>query len=329
MPETIRRLPPLDLIKGFDAAARHANITQAAAELFLTQSAVSRQIKALEEHLGVALFHRRARGLELTVRGERYHAAVAEALKILRVADDEARGEPQTLTVTTTPGMASLWLIPRLADFARKHRDIDVRISARYEEVDLERKNIDFAIRYGSNKPPEGVWLFGERLRPVCSPALLADPKRPLERPEDLRHHVLLHLQNLSSDAWGDWGTWFRSVGVSDVVPAGVLRFERYDEVIAAAIAGQGVAPGAFPLLRRHLRDGRLVAPFKGSMASPRGYYLLAAAAARDRPAARDFAAWVLHEAGRHKTLPDSAPASTTGAADKAAADTARATPLS
>ncbi|MBL8380783.1 MAG: LysR family transcriptional regulator [Burkholderiales bacterium] len=302
MPENLRRLPPLDLIKGFDAAARHANITQAAAELFLTQSAVSRQIKALEEHLGVTLFHRRARGLALTARGERYHAAVTEALKLLRAAADQVRGEPQTLTVTTTPGIASLWLIPRLAEFARRHRDIDVRISANYEAVDLEHKNIDFAIRYGSTKPPEGIWLFGERLRPVCSPALLNDPKRPLDRPEDLRHHVLLHLENLANGApWGDWSIWFRSLGMADVEPAGLLRFERYDEVIAAAIAGQGVAPGAFPLLRRQVREGRLVTPFKGSIASPRGYYLLAAAASRERPAARDFAAWVLREAGRHK----------------------------
>jgi DNA-binding transcriptional LysR family regulator len=315
MSESSRRLPPLDLVKGFDAAARHANITQAAAELFLTQSAVSRQIKALEEHLGVTLFHRRARGLELTAAGLRYQAAAAQALALLRAAGEELRGEPHTLTVTTTPGFASLWLIPRLAAFARAHRDIDVRITASYETIDLEKKQVDFAIRYGDAKPADSVWLFGERLRPVCSPALMADPKRPLKEPADLRHHILLHLENLTGGMpWGDWATWFRSMGMPEVEPAGVLRFERYDEVIAAAIAGQGVAPGGFPLLKRHVRDGRLVIPFKGSMASPRGYYLMASREAANAAAARDFAAWIRREAARDKPSAGAADVNSPGA---------------
>ena len=290
------RLPPLDLIKGFDAAARHLNITAAAGELFLTQSAVSRQIKSLEEDLGVPLFRRRHRGLELTDAGRLYHDAVAQALKLLRTATQEARGEPRMLNVTTTPGFASLWLIPRLAAFAQSHRDIDVRISATYEMLSLER--VDVAIRYGAAKPGEGTWLFGERVMPVCSPALLEDPARPLRVPADLRHHVMLHLENATGGApWVDWTTWFRAMGIAEIKPAGMLRFSRYDEVIAAAVAGQGVAPGGFPLIKHLLKEKRLVAPFKGSSASPRGYYLVESPAPRSNAAARDFAAWMIKAA--------------------------------
>ena len=305
MPEPSRRLPPLDLIRGFEAAARLSSITLAAGELFLTQSAVSRQIKALETHLGVTLFQRRQRGLELTEPGRHYFDAVSQALKILRVATDELRGQPHTLTVTTTPGFASLWLIPRLADFTRAHRDVDVRISATYDPLDLERAGVDYAIRYGATKPADAHWLFGERLMPVCSPALLRDSEHPLIEPADIRHHVLLQLDNAHSGVpWMDWTTWFRAVGLAEIRPAGVLRFERYDEVIGAAVAGQGIAPGGMPLLRQWLKDGRLVAPFANSIVTPRGYFLVESSQANKSEAARDFAAWVRREAGKLKVAP-------------------------
>lgn len=302
MPDSARRLPPLDLIKGFEAAARLSSVTLAASELFLTQSAVSRQIKALEEHLGVALFVRQHRGLELTEPGRRYFDAAAQSLKLLRNAGSELQGQPRTLTVTTTPGFASLWLIPRLAEFTRAHQDIDVRISATYDTLDLQRQGVDFAIRYGAAKPAGATWLFGERLMPVVSPSLLGDPERPLKVPADLRHHVLLQMDNDHSQVpWMDWSIWFRAVGLTEVKPAGVLRFERYDEVISAALAGQGVAPGGMPLLKQHLRDGRLVALFGQSIATPRGYYLLESPAANSTQAARDFVRWVKREAASAK----------------------------
>jgi DNA-binding transcriptional LysR family regulator len=300
------RLPPLDLIKGFEAVARHGSITVAAGELFLTQSAVSRQIKALEAHLGVPLFRRLQRGLEMTEAGRRYYEAAAQALKLLRAAGEAIGNEPRTLTVTTTPGFASLWLIPRLGEFTRAHPEIDVRISATYEAVDLEKKGMHLAVRYGAAKPPGATWLFGERLTPVCSPALLADAARPLKAPGDLRHHVLLMLENEAGAApWMDWGTWFRAVEAPEVRPAGMLRFERYDEVIAAAVAGQGVAPGGMPLLRQYIRDGRLVAPFRGSVATPRGYFLMESSAGASQ-AAHDFATWLRGEAAASKPGPES-----------------------
>lgn len=295
---TDSRLPPLDLIKGFEAAARLSNITLAAGELFLTQSAVSRQIKTLEDHLGTALFRRKPRGLELTEAGRRYYAAVEQALQLVRNATDELRGATRMLTVTTTPGFASLWLIPRLSGFTQTHHDIDVRISVTYEVVDLARSGVDFAIRYGAAKPGTDALLFGERMMPVCSPALLRDPARPLRAPADLRHHVLLHLDSAhGTEAWVEWNTMLRAIGLADVKPAGTLRFERYDEVIAAAVAGQGVAPGRIPLLNNLLREERLVAPFKDSSASPRGYYLVESTEVKKSAAARDFATWLKREA--------------------------------
>ena len=293
------RLPPLDLIKGFEAAARLLNITAAAAELFVTQSAVSRQVKTLEEALGVTLFRRKQRGLELTDAGRRYYEAVAPALQLVREATDELRGQPRMLTVTTTPGFASLWLIPRLAEFTRSHPNIDVRISATYDVIGLERHKVDFAIRYGDAKPAEGVWLFGERLIPVCSPALLKVPARPLRTPADLKHHALLKMENPQGGGpvWVEWDAWFRSTGNGEIKPASTIRFERYDDVVAAAVAGQGVAPGSVPLLNHLLREKRLVVPFKGSAVSPRGYYLLESPEAKKREAARDFAVWLLKEA--------------------------------
>jgi DNA-binding transcriptional LysR family regulator len=297
MPEPTQRLPPLDLIRGFEAAARLLNITGAAAELFLTQSAVSRQIKILEGQLGVLLFRRKHRGLELTDAGRRYYDAVAQALKLVRDATEEARGQPRMLTVTTTPGFASLWLIPRLAEFTGSHPNIDVRISATYDLIPLERQNVDVAIRYGAAKPEQGVWLFGERLMPVCSPALLQDPARPLRTPADIAHHVLLHLESKpGAMPWMDWATWMRTMGVEGVKPAGTLRFSRYDEVVAAAVAGQGIAPGGVPLLNSLLREKRLVAPFRGSSVSPCGYFLVESPEAKKREAVRDFVAWVLQQ---------------------------------
>ena len=297
MPEPLQRLPPLDLIRGFEAAARLLNITAAAVELFLTQSAVSRQIKMLEEQLGVALFRRKHRGLELTDAGRRYYDAVAQALRLVREATEEARGQPRMLTVTTTPGFASLWLIPRLAEFTGSHPNIDVRISATYDLIPLERQNVDVAIRYGAAKPDQGAWLFGERLMPVCSPALLRDPARPLRAPADIAHHVLLHLESKpGAMPWMDWATWMRTMGIEGVKPAGTLRFSRYDEVVAAAVAGQGIAPGGVPLLNRLLREKRLVAPFKGSSVSPCGYFLVESAEAKKREAVRDFVTWVLKQ---------------------------------
>src|SRR4029453_5271283 len=177
-------LPPLDLIQGFEAAARNLSFTKAAEELFITQSAVSRQIRALEDHLGVSLFERRPRSLTLTEHGRPLLRASAELLERLQQVTDGLRAERSTpqLTVTTTNGFASLWLIRRLRGFPTRHPSVDVRISATYQMLNLERSMVDVAVRYcrQDKAPPDAVRLFGEELLPVCSPSVLEATGGPL-----------------------------------------------------------------------------------------------------------------------------------------------------
>src|SRR6184192_3554447 len=185
-------LPDLDLLAGFEAAARHLSFTKAGEELFLTQSAVSRQIKELEDQLGVALFHRRHRALVLTDAGQQFYAAAAQVITTMRTATERLRaqsGRKRPLSLTTTHSFAALWLIPRLAGFTRTHPGVDVRITADTRVQDLERDGLDLAIRHGpaSLAGTHAVRLFGERVFPVCSPKLLRDPKRPLKQPADLK----------------------------------------------------------------------------------------------------------------------------------------------
>src|SRR5688500_9821763 len=172
-------LPILDLLVGFEASARHLSFTKAGEELFLTQSAVSRQIKELEEQLGVALFQRRHRALALTDAGKLFYASAAQVLTTMRAATDRLRAQAgkKALSVTTTHSFAALWLIPRLAGFTRKHPGVDVRITAETRVQDLERDSLDLAIRHGpaSLAGANAVKLFGERVFPVCSPKLLKE----------------------------------------------------------------------------------------------------------------------------------------------------------
>src|SRR5262245_16106820 len=188
MPSPQWKLPPLELLLAFEAAARHLSFTKAAAELFLTQSAVSRQIQALEESLGTKLFERRTRALLLTEAGQQLYKVAQQVLEELEAATQKLKGAQaaRTVTVTTTPGFASLWLIPRLNGYLQAHKGVDVRISATYETVDLERDGVDLAIRYDTAEAMVGRRpLFEEEVIPVCSPALAADPSRPLREPAD------------------------------------------------------------------------------------------------------------------------------------------------
>jgi len=298
-------VPPLDLIEGFEAAARNLSFTKAGAELNLTQSAVSRQIKSLEDWLGVPLFERRTRALVLTAHGETLYKAVPGILHAIEDVARKIRHEQQirTLTVTTTASFASLWLIPRLPRYTREHPQLDVRISASNKLVDLERSNVEIAIRYTS-VVPEGAAkkLFEEEVFPVCAPQLLDDPAKPLSVPADLRHHVLLHYDDPANRVpWLDWPTWLESVGLNDFKAAGSMRFNQYDQVVVAATSGQGVALGRNPLLKHMLQDGRLVAPFSDKSVAPRAYYVLASNTAADNPDVSEFVAWLFREAG-HET---------------------------
>jgi len=297
-------LPPLGFFQGFEAAARTLSFTKAAEELFITQSAVSRQIKALEDHLGIRLFERRPRSLALTESGQALYRMSADVLERLQTATDQLRAASRTrqLALTTTTGFASLWLIPRLQRFTGLHPDIDVRISATTDPLNLERSLLDLAIRYCLPEavPDGAVRLFGEEMIPVCAPALLRDRARPLKRPQDLQHHVLLHFDYPGAHRmFMDWGTWLTPLGIGEIKSAGALHFSQYEQMIQAAIAGQGVALGRQPLVNDLIQSGMLAAPFKQSVVGSRGYFVIESPLAAGKPHVRQFAAWLLDEVRR------------------------------
>jgi DNA-binding transcriptional LysR family regulator len=294
------RLPSLDRLAVFDAAARHLSFTKAAAELFLTQSAVSRQIAALEAELGAPLFRRRHRALDLSDDGRRLAAAVTEALAGLHdaVAAIRMPQRREVLTLTTTPGLASLWLIPRLADFTAAHPGVDVRIDATHDVRSLASEGFDLAIRYGKTGTLGGEPLFDEYMVPVCAPALLKNPQLPLKTPADLRAHTLLQTGSATGAGMpAEWQSWLTAVGAAGVEPVALLTFSNYDTAVAAAVAGQGVLLGRRPIIDRLLRQRALVAPFKGEWTLARGYAVVMSAAAMRRPAAMALQAWLLQQA--------------------------------
>jgi LysR family glycine cleavage system transcriptional activator len=305
--KTAPRLPSLDLLKGFEAAARLLSFTKAADELHLTQSAVSRQIQDLEQQLGVPLFQRRHRALALTDAGQQLFSAAAQVLATMRAVTDRVRassGARRVLSVTTMASFASLWLVPRLAGFARDHPDVDVRIATEPRMQDLEREGLDVGIRYCTDAiaGPEATRLFGERVFPVCSPALARDSKRPLREPADLRHHVLLQYDDPEGYApWLNWKSWLELFGLADLRPAGSILLSGYEHIIPAAIAGQGVALGRSPLVRELIAARTLVAPFPRASESLRAYFAVVSETAEGRPEVDDFVKWLRSEAAREE----------------------------
>ena len=294
-------LPALDLLVGFEAAARHLSFTQAGAELHLTQSAVSRQIKELEDQLGVPLFQRRHRALALTEAGQQLYAAAAQVLSTMRTTTERLRqqaGRRRPLSVTTTNSFASLWLIPRLANFTREHPGVDVRITADVRVQDLERDGLDIALRHGpaALAGPHALRLFGEKVFPVCSPKLLK--KKPLDKPADLRNHILLHYDDPEiRHPWLHWKTWLEVERIADLRPAGTLSFSGFEQIIPAAVAGHGVALGRSPLVKNLLESGELVAPFKSQADPARGYFAVVSKSAAGRPEVIAFVDWLRREA--------------------------------
>jgi DNA-binding transcriptional LysR family regulator len=297
-------LPQVAFFQGFEAAARNLSFTKAAEELFITQSAVSRQIKALEVHLGVMLFERRPRSLVLTEDGQALYVVAADVLDRLQNAVNCLKSDSRTrqLSVTTTTGFASLWLIPRLRRFTTLYPDIDVRISATTEMLNLERSLVDLAIRYcpPQTVPERATRLFGEEVLPVCSPSLLRDRSRPLRRPHDLQGHTLLHFDYPGAlKSFMDWGTWLSALGIGDLRSAGALHFTQYEQMIQAAIDGQGVALGRQPLIDDLIQSGMLVAPFKKTIVGSRAYFMIESPTARGKLPVRQFTAWLLDEVKR------------------------------
>jgi LysR family transcriptional regulator, glycine cleavage system transcriptional activator len=296
------RLPSLDLLRGFEAAARHLSFTKAAQELHVTQSAVSRQIKTIEDQLGVTLFRRLNRALLLTEEGQTLSRAVGGALAGIEqaVARLSTLTEDRPINVTTSVAFASLWLVPRLMRLRKAHPDIDVRLAANNDLLDLDRDRIDVAIRYCEPKaaPPGASLLMGEDVFPVASPGLTRDRARPLAVPADLERHVLLHFDEARGDwPWLTWREWLPALKVPELRAAGALHFSHYDQLVRAAIDSEGVALGRAPLVERYLKSGELIAPFRDRVTVPRKYFVIVAPAAREQRRVKQLVEWLFAEA--------------------------------
>lgn len=289
------RLPSLNGLRAFEAAARHLSFTLAAAELNVTQTAISHQIRRLEEELGIRLFVRQNRALALTPEARDYLPGVRAAFNDLRLATDRLlrKDDDKVLTVSTLASLAAKWLLPRLADFQEQHPGIDVRITTSTSLVDFQRDDVDAAIRYGRGQWPglRADWLMADELFPVCSPSLLRGDK-PLRRPEDLRNHPLLHTSNANSD---DWRLWLTAAGLpSDIARQPGITFDMIFMTIQAAIDGIGVAMGRTSYVQDDIAKGRLVVPFKIALPADAGFYLVSPEGRREAPKLVAFRDWMI-----------------------------------
>ncbi len=303
MDNALSRLPSLDLLRGFVAVARRLSVTAAAADLFLTQSAVSRQIRGLEDHLGVPLFVRRHRALELTADGERLFRLADAWLRQLGDQLDAIRQRSAlpAVTLTATIGAVSLWLLPRLGGFQAAHPGVDVRVSAGNRLVDLEREGIDLALRYCpvSAAPAGAIRLFDERIVAVASPSL--GLVTPLEA-NPLDQLTLLEYDEVSTPCL-DWAAWLAALGLRGA-PRGRLAFSQYDQVIFAALAGAGVALGRMPLVATMLADGRLVALRESGTAPTADYaYWLVIRDGANSASRQQLVDWLVGEAEGTRAL--------------------------
>lgn len=287
-----RRLPPLNALKAFETAARHLSFTKAAEEMYVTQAAISHQIKALEDHLGLKLFMRKNRALLLTEEGQSYFLDIKEIFLQLHEATEKllARGAKGSLTVSLQPSFAIQWLVPRLNQFSEQHPDIDVRIKAVDQDEGSLTDDVDVAIYYG-----RGNWrnlhadkLHTEYLLPVCSPLLLKSNK-PLQEPSDLRFHNLLHDGSRRA-----WKAWFTTQGLKHFnVNQGPI-FSHSSMVLQAAIHGQGVALAHNVLTRPDITSGRLIVPFNHVLISKDAYYLVCRESQTELGKIMAFRQWML-----------------------------------
>ena len=289
------RLPSLNGLRAFEAAARHLSFTLAASELNVTQTAISHQIRRLEEELGIRLFIRQNRALALTPEARDYLPGVRAAFNDLRLATDRLlrKDDDKVLTVSTLASLAAKWLLPRLTDFQEQHPGIDVRITTSTSLVDFQRDDVDAAIRYGRGQWPglRADWLMADELFPVCSPSLLRGDK-PLRQPEDLRGYPLLHTSNANSD---DWRLWLTAAGLpADIAKQPGITFDMIFMTIQAAIDGIGVAMGRTSYVQDDIAKGRLVVPFKIALPADAGFYLVSPQGRREAPKLAAFRSWMI-----------------------------------
>ena len=293
-------------LRAFEAVARHLNFRAASEEMALTQSAVSRQIQSLEEEVGVALFLRHTRAVELTSAGANLLMAVTQALPRIDNAVRQIRQSAgrKSVALTTFASFASMWLIPRLEAFQRDNPDIDIRIDASDNTVDLDVADVDLAMRYGpmASMPPNAVRMFGEQLTPVASPWLLKSGP-PLKKTEDLANFTLIEAGDAHHThlEWLTWRRWFDERGLPKLQPKRWLYFNYAYQMVQAALTGQGVVLARLPLVAESLANGDLVEVLpKTSMArmdSPMAYWLIVGPRSAQRPEIQAFQHWLMRQA--------------------------------
>lgn len=289
----------------FEAAARHLNFTRAANEVGLTPAAVSHQIKEIEDQLGVALFTRTSRSVQLTPAGLVMLEATTEALENLRRAVGRARKAARgqaLLRVSADPTFTAKWLMPRVENFRKAHPLLELRFDASGLVRDFDRDDIDIAIRFGSGKYPglRAVRMFENVIVPVCSPQLLRSSK-PLTEPRDLLQHTLVHIDwKWQGNTWPNWQMWMAAAGVEDFDASRCIVFDDTTQVIQMAMFGGAVALADFAMVASDLSEGRLVRPFELGISLPPefAYFIVYPEAAADDPRIVAFRDWALEEAG-------------------------------
>ena len=290
----LRRLPPLNALKAFEAAARSESFTRAAEELFVTQAAVSQQVKALEATLGLKLFNRERQRLSITESGREYLGVIRDALDRIAIGTNQLiqRQSSGVLTISTSPDFAAKWLVHRLGRFAQTHPEIDLRVSATMNHVDLAREQVDLAVRHG-----DGHWagldvvrLCSEQLFPVCSPKLVSGRNR-ITRPPDILKFPLLRLEDGSN-----WSRWLTAAGISEPVPHGPV-LNQASMLIDAAVNGQGIALARTALAAGDLISGRLVRPIDVGLKMPNTYWIVHPNVTASVPKITMVRDWLLAEA--------------------------------
>lgn len=290
-----RRIPPLNPLRVFEVVARTLNLTAAAAELNVTQSAVSRQIATLETYLGVELFRRERHGVNLTRAGRTYAAQVLPAFAQIAAATEslvKGTGD-RTLRVRTYTTFAAKWLIPRLAEFHRLHPGIEVKITNAVPDVDFDRDKVDVAVQFGDGQWPQtqSLFLFGDEIEPVCSPAYLKKHAPNARFPASLLRHPLL----VSHYRRTDWADWLAATGLAPAATEAVeMTFGTSVLTWQAAIDGLGMAIGQNRLLTAEFEKGLLVRPFAKPVQREQGYYLVWPKRARESHKVSVFRDWLL-----------------------------------
>jgi len=295
-------MPPLKALRAFEASARHASLTKAAEELFVSAGAVSQQVKLLEEFLDQKLFERRHRQIVLTEAGRLLMPGITTAFDQIQLSVDKVVQSKQTkpLTISAAASFAARWLVPRLQSFRQKHPDIDVRIDTSSALSDLVHSDIDIGIRFGSGDYPglHTDFLSCQEVFPVCAPSMIR-PESPLQHPDDLRHYQLLHLDySLPFTNWPDWQMWLAAAGINSVESHRGVRFVEVNLLIDAAIQGQGVALAGSISVESALDSGELIRPFEMAIPLDFAYYFVTHESKIDQPAIAAFRAWLLNEIG-------------------------------